>query len=177
MDDGSRVEIQLSRLWCQGYRDPLDERGWAFQERVLSPRLLQYSDPELVWTCQTTPFKLTNGGGRSLGGKQRDARLPARIFDDMSSGKVSSTTVRDSLEMWKFLVQEFTKGRLTYSEDRIPAFAGIVAELKNVWNDDYILGLWKSCIIPLLAWVSNSRDDRKSSRAPSWSWLLALFEH
>lgn len=30
---------------------PLFKRGWAFQERLLSPRILHFSEMELVWEC------------------------------------------------------------------------------------------------------------------------------
>jgi hypothetical protein len=32
---------------------PLHARAWAFQERLLSPRIIQYTEGELVWECKT----------------------------------------------------------------------------------------------------------------------------
>ncbi len=171
MDDGSTAEIHISLPWMPTLNNPLDKRGWAFQEGFLSPRLLRYTDLEFIWTCQKTPFKTISGGKmyKSFGLDQQ--RLPTRRSDYASPGANSRRAVRANPSKWKYLVTEYTSGKLTYSEDRIPALAGIVAELKNAWNDEYLHGLWKSCIIPLLAWISMSRDSRRSSRAPSWSWL------
>lgn len=35
---------------------PLNLRGWAFQERLLSPRLLSYETRPLRWTCPTDTY-------------------------------------------------------------------------------------------------------------------------
>jgi hypothetical protein len=34
-------------------KDPLNQRAWALQERLLSPRLLTYGSGKLLWQCQT----------------------------------------------------------------------------------------------------------------------------
>jgi hypothetical protein len=36
--------------------DQLNARGWAFQETILSPRLLRYGVTELIWKCHTEHF-------------------------------------------------------------------------------------------------------------------------
>jgi hypothetical protein len=37
-------------------KEPLDSRGWALQESLLSPRILYYATKDLIWKCQTDKF-------------------------------------------------------------------------------------------------------------------------
>lgn len=39
-----------------------------------------------------------------------------------------------------------------------------------MWKDEYVYGLWKGLMVPLLAWVALERQHQRASRAPSWSW-------
>jgi len=168
MHDGTTEEISLSTYHFLDPEDPLDTRGWAFQERLLSPRLLQFSGIELFWTCQTEAFK-TISNGVIYYMVQRN-RLPSRLFNNELRGGKSWRTPRQRIEMWTKVVSEYSKRKLTCPEDRLPALLGIVAELKEIWKDEYVYGLWKECMVSLLGWRPSEKQLQRSCRAPSWSW-------
>ncbi|KAK0102573.1 hypothetical protein ONS95_006184 [Cadophora gregata] len=52
-----RMKIRLFKTpitWETFYqRNPLNKRGWTFQERELSPRILHFSDDQMWWECRT----------------------------------------------------------------------------------------------------------------------------
>jgi hypothetical protein len=56
--DGTVGSIQISPqdtidLW----QEPLYSRAWCLQENLLSPRLLLFTDTEVVWQCQSCPMR------------------------------------------------------------------------------------------------------------------------
>lgn len=60
---------------------PLLSRGWAFQERLLSPRVLHFSESELVWECRQ--LCICECGG---------------LAEESSPGGTYYSTIRDSEE-------------------------------------------------------------------------------
>ena len=148
---------------------PLNRRGWTFQEHMLSPRLLQFGELELVWTCQTDPIKtITSSDDMRM--YQKTQRLPSQIFG--IHGRKSWTTRHQRIDLWQQMVTPYSNRKLTYSDDRLNALAGIANELKLLWKDDYFYGSWKDCMIDLLAWhvVGDDKQHQRVSIAPSWSW-------
>ncbi|KAI1635196.1 heterokaryon incompatibility protein-domain-containing protein [Biscogniauxia mediterranea] len=149
---------------------PLDTRGWALQEFMLSSRMLIFSDYELLWQCKEV--ELRGVTGRGLDYLQPLEALPWTVFDDDSEpyfGNLDS----DKLYLWKTIVQQYTERKLTDPEDRLKAIRGITTELETLWRDINIHGLWKKWFVELLAWYKPDLDreeERCLKRAPSWSW-------
>jgi hypothetical protein len=145
----------------------LRQRGWAYQEFLLSPRVLSYSERELMWHCQTEQLQTITRS--SLNYVLAPDRLPPRIFNnDLRHGK-SWTTDKQRIELWASVVGDYSSRYLTDPEDRLHALAGIAGELRALWDDDYLYGLWRRCLVTLLAWSSLREQDSRSTRAPSWS--------
>jgi hypothetical protein len=59
---------------------PLDKRGWALQEHILSSRMLIFSDYELLWQCKEVELRGVTGKGLEY--LQPLESLPWTIFDD-----------------------------------------------------------------------------------------------
>lgn len=150
--------------------EPLDSRAWALQESLLSPRILYYATKDLIWKCQTGTsvavkethnpyYQVTNG------------RLPKETFG--FSGKVN--ILAQQTRIWKDIIKDYSGRKLSLSEDRLPALAGIAAELQKVWKDDYVAGMWRRCLVRYLGWRrAGDKEDAKSvtaSQSPSWSWV------
>ncbi|KAI0592765.1 heterokaryon incompatibility protein-domain-containing protein [Biscogniauxia sp. FL1348] len=165
-------EIGTVYLSAEAYEPehPLDTRGWAFQEFMLSSRMLIFSDYELLWQCKEVDLRGVTG--RGLDYLQPLEALPWTVFDGDAEpyfGNLDS----DKLYLWKTIVQQYTDRKLTDPEDRLQAIRGITAELEILWRDTNIYGLWKKWFIELLAWYKPEVDREKErclKRAPSWSW-------
>ncbi|CZR64467.1 uncharacterized protein PAC_14365 [Phialocephala subalpina] len=56
-DQGSRVRVSISQpppTWETFFNNnPLNTRGWTFQERELSPRILHFSADQMWWECRS----------------------------------------------------------------------------------------------------------------------------
>ncbi|KAF4618384.1 hypothetical protein G7Y89_g14920 [Cudoniella acicularis] len=164
-------------LWQQR----LYQRAWCLQENLLSPRVLLFTDTEVIWQCQTFPFRrrdnkhvvYVNDNASFIASPFR--RLPASVFSPASNANPPADLELD-IQTWKSIVENYTRRRLTVASDRLPALAGVTEKFQQVLKDEYYAGLWKSQFIPLLAWSRTTRHPKdyfpplESYRAPTWSW-------
>jgi hypothetical protein len=157
-------------------RTPLDDRGWALQEILLSPRVLLFAKHELLWLCH-------NKGYRQA--QRRYIIYTPSIKDVFLQHSSTEGVARfsDSPEIrWKNIVEEYTRRKLSDPEDRLKAIAGIAtafAENTAMFQGiDYCFGLWNAVdsdtlIVRQLGWRCNEttlKTSTKSPRAPTWSW-------
>jgi hypothetical protein len=76
---------------------------------------------------------------------------------------------------WYDLVSEYTRRRLTFGKDKLPALAGTATLVQAVTEDEYIAGHWRKELERSLFWIADVRDRVLPSRpplqrAPSWAW-------
>jgi hypothetical protein len=141
------------------YREPLDTRGWALQEILLSRRVLIYSKGEVKWQCR----KCGPAGPATLSiprlPKHREIRDAIRARDNQ----------------WEQIVEEYSRRQLSLSEDRLPAIAAIAAEIGKIIKDRYLAGMWERSLISQLGWKCTEKAPRSEDTylAPSWSWASA----
>lgn len=163
----------LDKMHRPGWdKDRLDTRGWAFQETVLSPRLLRYGATELIWKCHTENFKpVWPTYAFFLEG--RHELIPSTIFGLPRNPKGNEFRLRNS--QWIGLVRLYSGMKLTFWRDRLPALAGIVKELHEIWQDEYLAGTWRRLLIKQIAWRKSFGTKGCSTspiieNLPSWSW-------
>jgi hypothetical protein len=136
-----------NQIWCDEISDArLNNRGWVFQERVLSPRTLHYTS-QLFWECRTkeacetfpsgVPSRWCEGGCLSL------ELHPLTLKTWLNK---SSSYLRDQI------VRSYTQRELTRASGRLVAIAGIGMEVWSLWRDQYLAGLWKRKLPRCLLW-------------------------
>lgn len=166
-------------------RAPLQSRGWVFQERFLSPRILHFAERQIGWECnelsalEMFPRRLPPGFLQL----SRSA-----VIDELLSAQVATNDkLINFCQFWDETVHRYSQTDLTFTNDKLIAFAGVAKAIEGRWNDTYLVGLWKSVFIYQLPWTRTRYDATKkplelsSGRAPSWSWLSVngeiLFPH
>lgn len=151
---------------------PLHNRGWVFQERLLSPRTLYFVSDQIMWEC----FE-----------EEKSESLPTRLHHrkltkDIDRLKVVISAKRShepqtapkTLELWNELVQNYSSCNFTKPQDKLYAFAGIAKTFQRVTSDTYLGGVWRSRVIEQLDWEAMSDAEPKMKpRASSWSWASA----
>ncbi|KAF2498745.1 HET-domain-containing protein, partial [Lophium mytilinum] len=137
-------------------KGPLQDRGWAFQERILSPRILRFLEHEMEWECHSA----------------RCCECESRILFLSERLPMHYTSNTDSTYFWgRDFVADFSRLKLTQEMDTLPALSGIAASYREVTAEDYLAGLWKTHLAPGLLWRSKTPGTLPTSwRAPSWSW-------
>ena len=74
---------------------------------------------------------------------------------------------------WRSLVKLYTKGRLSYSGDKLMALEALARQYmqrNRLRSADYICGMWRSMLPQGLLWKVESGVRPKKWRAPSWAW-------
>jgi hypothetical protein len=156
-------------------RGPLQERGWIFQECLLAPRVLYFTENQVLYEC----FQETKSEGFPQGipyhRRPKDLGSLWDLLDDHASKSVSKKPERMSFrvhELWNHILERYSRCNFTFSKDRLPALLGIAQLFAQVTGDEYIDGLWRSHLIEQLVWrvpqpQSQSIVERGIS---SWSW-------
>jgi len=106
------------------YHEPLEHRGWALQESLLSPRLVFYGSKGITWTCQTAghihlqleDFHFNPDTGRLL-------PLPG-LFQSKENPLKKSRT-------WKRIIENYCHRDFTHFQDRLPALGGVASALSK----------------------------------------------
>ncbi|KAK3366182.1 heterokaryon incompatibility protein-domain-containing protein [Lasiosphaeria ovina] len=155
---------------------PLCTRGWAFQERLVSPATLHFTDLGMIWECcdamkgepgawKTRPrlaSKKRDWNGTAHGWPGRQLRGPRDLFDE--------------LRVWYLIVEDFSTKQLTFEEDRLPALAGLASWASSALGFTYVAGLWREDLARGLCWKTTKERGRARGRrpqqglAPTWSW-------
>ncbi|KAL5313504.1 hypothetical protein ACEPPN_017924 [Leptodophora sp. 'Broadleaf-Isolate-01'] len=140
--------------------EPLARRSWAFQERLLSRRLVAYGTSQLFWQCRERQC-IENGLEHKVSVQVRN------LFDE----GVFRDKTRFS-DMWHEIVSDYSSTDATYESDKLPALSGLAKTVQVGCRDEYIVGLWKRTIATDLCWQAIPNTIRKPLRyrAPSWSW-------
>lgn len=171
----------------------LDSRGWAFQERLLSRRVLNITERGLFWDC----LRLNACDWRPLGFRgdpslkfrdsdQRKAKAFLFSRSALSTGTwlnpSSNLNVQarraESYHMWRRLLQNYSSCVFTDPGDRVIAIQGIIRQMQTALdNDECVLGVWKGDVLRSLIWFVEPDDSRTlvvkgtpSITVPSWTW-------
>jgi hypothetical protein len=178
------VHLDSFLWWSPPVPEPLGTRAWAFQERLLSPRILEYGWRTARWTCSCcnsysgfTKPPVSESFGTDL--ENRTQPISYNLFMYLNPlgirhFPVSSTSLFVS---WYAIVHQYSALKLTFPKDRLAAIGGIAAELQRKTSVRYLAGLWYHERLPsLLQWrvvspLCELQPRPRETRAPSWSWV------
>lgn len=169
-----------------GIRWPLFERGWVYQERVLSPRILHFTMDEIVWECnQITTCECS----------VHDFNLPTRFVAGQSNRLIAATPDIDPETLarahsvqkgriaaeqsnvrqdWTDVVKKYSCRKFTIDGDRLPALASIARAFGEPRGWTYLCGIWREIFDSTFDWrVDVERcalKPRVKGPFPTWSW-------
>ncbi|PMD39220.1 HET-domain-containing protein, partial [Hyaloscypha variabilis F] len=165
--------------------EPLSRRGWALQERLLSPRIIEYGSFQTRWICSHNDGIHSDGlqqGSQCVADHSKDPdTMFSRALALIQSGqnRPGGTQVTEPIAMpvyetWKDVVEHYTKRALTLSVDRLPAIAGVAMRFSRIVADEYCAGLWRSDLLAELLWRIEDPEEvvprPQEYQGPSWSW-------
>lgn len=141
------------------------------QERLLSPRVLHFSDRQLIWECkQLRASELFPEGYPATLQYFFPAPLPLGEKAQQRYSGSPELFLRD----WGAILKDFITRRLSYKSDLLPAVAGIAEHLREHTGHTYMAGIFRpeQHFEAHLAWYCVSSDAPRPTelRAPSWSW-------
>ncbi|KAF2205524.1 HET-domain-containing protein [Delitschia confertaspora ATCC 74209] len=185
----------LSPLLSASY---YNKRGWTFQERILSTRCLYFTENNVYFQCSET---LIDNWGTALEGPSLNTDLH-RLNPFLSASKKIYQMNNIKKSTWKHqeqpsrtpfkneqflayanLLSEYTTKQLSYEEDILDAFDGIIQHIFER-SSEAAGGLPERDLDMALLWFPERRPFRRSATRtltlnrekmpcdfPSWSWV------
>jgi hypothetical protein len=156
--------------------EPLDQRAWALQEKLLSARVLDYCTLKTQWICQeaTDSFKIHIGDGWHTSDEMWLLGVQKKLQSVVEHSDSVEDDLFDANQAWWSLVSIYTKRKLTLDSDRMPAISALAQQLEKISGDKYVAGLWQSKILQGLCWKKSSTATLvprpHGYQGPSWSW-------
>jgi len=173
--------------------EPISQRAWTLQEKLLSPRMLFFGG-RVIWFC--------NAATRCDGGvedwsfdENASARLTRDLQIELIRGKrTKSSNMHPAPEspsmhiqarrndkddtnpnlqnLWYRIVGDYSRRNLSRPEDKLPAISAVAAEFAHLCGSEYLAGLWRSTLARDLLWSTPGAAPTRAKtwRAPSWSW-------
>jgi hypothetical protein len=167
-----RRHIEHTDLDSQEF--PLLTRGWVYQERLLSPRFLQFGKKEIAWECM----------------EQSLCECGTSNTKEIRWKMLCYTTLSDLKEEWWQLIENYSRLDLSYETDKLPALSGLAKQmLENrkgalsrlasesglLHRGEYLVGMWRTSLREDLLWYSETHPRPKKYCAPSWSWASVRY--
>ncbi|KAF2194080.1 HET-domain-containing protein [Zopfia rhizophila CBS 207.26] len=182
---------------------PVNRRGWVLQERVMAPRVLHFCRNQIAWEC--SEFQDAEGHPEGL------PPLKMKLGDIVDEGRLKSLRPEDGFrlrqirlkgffdpdinlknlhiyELWKRMVEVYSRTKLTVSGDKLIALSGIARRFSELLGpqSEYVAGMWAEHLESQLLWHVNEdfKDGifkngarRDPTRAPSFSWASVDTPH
>jgi len=157
-------------------QEPLNQRAWALQEFVLSPRVVSFGSQRLSWDCQTGIRFFDRGNLATAWDVNRNYYPPVPTLVEKSGGRCFY--VESEYYGWTDYVKDLSRRKMTEESDKLPAISGIAQHLSLTTDDIYFAGLWKTSLYLYLMWLQDAAAKNfhlaakrpTTYRAPSWSW-------
>lgn len=139
----------------------LAQRGWALQERLLSPRILYFSRNQLVFECNDKIRCESFPDGIPWFIREVDLFRIYKIKEFCSTGP-----------HWARLVEQYTECTLTDPRDILVAVSGMIRKAQEQRGDVCIAGIWRKNCEQELLWYRSSTTQGNPNlyTAPTWSW-------
>ncbi|KAL9041438.1 MAG: hypothetical protein Q9214_004111 [Letrouitia sp. 1 TL-2023] len=168
-----------------------NQRAWTYQERLLSRRVLVFTDKQIFWECRKTSwcedihaesFSSATMYNHSL--DYGDVLHASKLVQNPWGGQA------DFQLLYPYLVEAYSTRSLTKASDYGNAFNGIVSHLEKVYGMPFFWALPETFFSTALCWPAEYSEEEPSnfrriakqqlkeengtivdSHFPSWSWL------
>lgn len=161
---------------------PLNERAWALQERLFAPRIIHFTNQQMIWECKSCAASEDNQYHFDDWQPRSRSDLVNLVRPETpKEGGTSQKPPSIKRIGWFQLVEAYTARNITYSNDILPGLSGLARSVHELTDFKYIAGLWlgqPSVFIRSLLWnvetdsAAIQKRPPKPSRngSPSWSW-------
>lgn len=164
-DDGRSVTVgnMLDSAKASLNFSTWDTRGWTYQERVLSRRLLSFTHAQAYFhcdrgcSCREDMYPVTSPDEDGAG-------------DSFNSGYELSFEYDDLFTLYASATARYTHRQLTKHTDKVNAFQGVLNHLAGPFQGPFFFGLPSTVFDAALLWEPAGRCKRMGAEFPSWSW-------
>ena len=148
-----------------GEKEPLNARGWTFQEGLIAPRTVCFPQAQMLWKCPTK--RISEDG-------LLDETVQATLGTDVVWNITTMLRSNDKPLLylqWYRMMEDYSRRALSYDTDKLVALAGITKVLQEHITDTPLAGLWANDLHHGLLWrVPDFAKKTDCPGLPSWSW-------
>lgn len=145
---------------------PLNTRGWVVQEVALAPRVVHFTQQQVLWQCHQLTACETFPHG-----------LPPADVLGATAQKLRLRGSEAPLRTWMKVVKAYMGCQLTFDDDKLIAISGVARRMAPSLGNEYLAGIWRQDMISQLLWTielacqtSGHPSIRLHNAAPTWSW-------
>jgi hypothetical protein len=150
----------------------LSSRGWVYQERLLSPRTIHFSDQEIFWECYE--ISTCQCGIEVRYGDFYSRTIPKICHAEALCLKNRTLKPETSAlrQRWRQIVEEYSRLYLTKPSDKLHAVQGCAEQIREYLAESYHFGLWQGDLMGDMAWTAIDPSPRPTCQhsTPTWSW-------
>lgn len=161
--EGEKMEVDVDEEFEKEIKGcKWDTRGWTFQEKVLSTRMLIFTKHTIFFRCSSSLFSPTFIPRPSLDTQPQSQPDPPILDPD------------SELVMYTRLVEQYSTRNLSFQSDALKAFSGIqgLFTTLNQKSNTFTYGLPVSAFDFAFCWsVKTHRPSLRRLEFPSWSWV------
>jgi hypothetical protein len=172
--------------------DDLLSRGWVYQERMLSRKIIFFGDREVQWSCQYGEASEEEPDGKSsdeiFGALVSEEQMNANwdttrsynmrnisAFNQLRQGSFDILNANGTYEhsiAWYKIISEYSGCKLSREEDRLIAMSGLAQRIQAKTGWQYLAGLWRQSLLYDMLWYRIGKANRRGESyiAPTWSW-------
>jgi hypothetical protein len=160
------------------------QRAWTFQERVMSNRVLVFSENQVYWNCRTASHSEEQVLEEILDIDRRRLPFPRKSRAGADCLSWEPLQCLEYCSLYRTLISTYRERRLTYQTDILNAFNGVSEILAALQNDTFFWGLPESLFSYAMTWSFTGHSARNYVTVPiiqcngseemipipSWSW-------
>ena len=145
-------------------------RGWTYQEKILSKRLLIFTPYQTFFQCGQAIFYEDTVLERTS--DSPDVDISEGEGMDHLRHLSKPTADMSPLRKYSTCIQGYSCRDLTKECDGLNAFQGVLNILRPEFSDEFHWGLPESMFDIAITWLlGNHYPERRRHNFPSWSWL------
>ncbi|KIW14315.1 hypothetical protein PV08_07097 [Exophiala spinifera] len=175
--EGKAIVSLMPTLSQQIWMSPWGQRAWTLQEGLLSPRCLYISDHQIYYDCSSMQCCESLDDSRSWAHHLTPASNPTQegfvtwMLRQAGAGalRIPLDWPSRRLEHWGEKLNLYSYRLMTYPEDAIRAFLGVLQRLETIYPEGFFEGLPVEDFDWALTWASQTPPSRRQG-FPSWSW-------
>jgi hypothetical protein len=183
----SQLENSSSLLW--------NTRGWTFQEKLLSRRILLFTDFQVYFKCSESIWteevmmeteRLSKSVEARAGKYRWNPNRERHVADWQAEGLRRYNPQLNIEDEWNYFgslldytsaIQEYTKRTLTDPNDMMFAISGVLESMEGALGE-FTLGLPQTHFLESLLWypdLGSIQSYSSTDRLPSWTWASSTF--
>ncbi|KPM41471.1 hypothetical protein AK830_g5097 [Neonectria ditissima] len=122
--------------WTKLDNSPLNRRGWAFQERMLAPRVLHLGLEQVAFECPAMSAceRLPFGNLGRVDGQMGGPGSKVKRFMAEAGENERKLGVDDILRQWNEMVRNYSHGQFGIETDKMVALTGVVDSFASLFH-------------------------------------------